>query len=58
MATRSMLKSVDIKNKKLGKALVTALEKAESRETRDVPYSRNVDYLQKDKIRDFFGEKR
>ena len=57
MATRSMLKTVDIKTKKLGRNFVAALEKAESREVRDVPYSRNVDYLQKDKIKDFFGEK-
>lgn len=56
MATRSILKSVDIKSKKLGERFVTALEVAENCNIKDVPYSRNVTYLQKEKIKDFFGE--
>lgn len=57
MATKSILKSVDIKSKKLGRDFVATLEKAEGRNVKDVPYSRNVSYLAKDKIKDFFGEK-
>ena len=57
MATKSILKNVDIKSKRLGGEFVNALERTIERKTKEIVYSRTVTNLQKDKIRDFFGEK-
>ncbi|WP_418830666.1 hypothetical protein [Ruminococcus sp.] len=57
MATRSILKDVDIKSKRLGENFVRALEQTIEQKPKEVLYSRTVTNLQKDKIRDFFGEK-
>ena len=40
MATKSILKNVDIKDKKLGKSLVIALENAAGKHAKDVQLSR------------------
>ena len=40
MATKSILKNVNIKNPKLGKSLVVALENASGKKSKDVTLSR------------------
>ncbi len=40
MATKSILKNVDIKDKKLGKSLVVALENAKNKHSEQVSLSR------------------
>ena len=40
MATKSILKNVDIKDKKLGKSLVIALENAAGKHSKEVTLSR------------------
>ena len=57
MATNSMLKNVDIKSKRLGGEFVNALEFTIEIKPKEFVYSRTLTNLQKDKIRDFFGEK-
>ena len=39
MATKSILKNVDIKDKKLAKSLITALENAKGKKAKDVDSS-------------------
>lgn len=51
MATKSILKSVDIKDKKLGKSLVIALENAAGKHSRDVQLSRTYEDVRGDKLR-------
>ncbi len=43
MATKSILKNVDIKDKKLGKSLVIALENAAKKQAKDVQLSRTYE---------------
>lgn len=57
MATKSILKNVDIKSKRLGKGFVSALELAKRRNGKQVQFSQNVDYLSKENVKDFFGDK-
>ena len=57
MATKSILKNIDIKSKGLGENFVRALERSIEQKPKEILYSRTVTNLQKDKIRDFFGEK-
>lgn len=51
MATKSILKNVDIKDKKLGKALVIALENASNKHSKDVQLSRTYEDIRGDKLR-------
>lgn len=51
MATKSILKSVDIKDKKLGKSLVIALEKAADKHAKNVQLSRTYEDAKGDKLR-------
>lgn len=51
MATKSILKNVDIKDKKLGKALVVALEHAADKHSKDVQLSRTYEDVRGDKLR-------
>lgn len=51
MATKSILKNVDIKDKKLGKSLVIALENAAGKHAKDVPLSRTYEDVRGDKLR-------
>ena len=57
MATKSILKNVDIKEKKLGKSLVVALENAAGKKSRNVTLSRTYSDVHGDKIREIFGQK-
>jgi len=51
MATKSILKNVDIKDKKLSKSLVIALEKAAGKHAKDVKLSRTYEDIRGDKLR-------
>ena len=56
MATKSILKNVDIKDKKLGKSLVIALENAAGKRSRDVQLSRTYEDVRGDKLRSILGK--
>lgn len=51
MATKSILKNVDIKDKKLGKSLVIALEHAAGKHAKDVELSRTYEDVRGEKLR-------
>lgn len=51
MATKSILKNVDIKDKKLGKSLVIALENAAGKHAKDVQLSRTYEDVRGEKLR-------
>ena len=54
MATKSILKNVDIKDKKLGKSLIIALESAAGKHSKDVTLSRRYDDVRGEKIKKIF----
>lgn len=56
MATKSILKNVDIRDKKLGKALVVALESAASKNAKEVVLSRTYKEIRGDKINEIFSK--
>lgn len=51
MATKSILKNIDIKDKELGKSLVIALENATRAHAKDVQLSRTYEDVCGDKLR-------
>lgn len=51
MATKSILKNVDIKDKRLGKSLVIALEHAAGKHAKDVQLSRTYEDVRGEKLR-------
>ncbi|MBD5478675.1 MAG: hypothetical protein HDR14_05180 [Lachnospiraceae bacterium] len=55
MATKSILKNVDIKDKKLGKSLVIALENAAKKQAKDVQLSRTYEDVKGDKLRNILS---
>lgn len=57
MATKSILKEVTIRDKRLGFAFVEALENAQNKKSEPVQISRNCTELTGDKIKDFFGKR-
>ena len=57
MATKSILKNVDIKDKKLGKSLIIALESAAGKHSKDVTLSRRYDDVRGEKIKKILGVK-
>ena len=57
MATKSILKNVDIKDKRLGKSLVVALENAAGKKSKDVTLSRTYSDIHGEKIKEIFGKK-
>lgn len=54
MATKSILKNINIKEKKLGKSLVIALENAAGKHSKDVQLTRTYEEVQSDKLRMIF----
>lgn len=56
MATKSILKNVDIREKKLGKSLVVALENAAGKKAKEVALSRTYKEIRGDKINEIFGK--
>lgn len=57
MATKSILKNVDIKDKKLGKQLVIALENASSKKSKQVTLSRTYQDIRGEKIKEVLNKK-
>lgn len=57
MATKSILKNVDIKDKKLGKSLVVALENAYGKSAKKVSLTRTYSDIRGERIKDIFGDK-
>ncbi|MCI7349299.1 MAG: hypothetical protein MSH60_00915 [Ruminococcus sp.] len=58
MATKSILKSIVIKDKKTGNALVNALENARNKTSKDVTFSRAVRTADDETISKIFGERK
>lgn len=56
MATKSILKNVDIKDKKLGKSLIMALESAAGKHTKEVQLSRTYEDVKGEKLRSIFNK--
>lgn len=54
MATKSILKNVDIKDRKLGKSLVIALENAAGKRAKDVTLSRTYEDVKGEKLKSIF----
>lgn len=57
MATKSILKDVCFWDKLLCRGFATALEHAKEKKSKEVRLSRTCQTIQKDKIKDFFGDK-
>ena len=57
MATKSILKDVRFRDKSLCRGFATALEHAKGKKSKEVGISRTCQTIQKDKIKDFFGDK-
>lgn len=56
MATKSIFKNVDIRDKTSGRLLVCALENAEKKQERAVKMSKPVKQINKDQIISIFGK--
>lgn len=52
MATKSILKNVDIKDKTLGKSLLSALENASGKSSKEVEMTRTYTDVHGEKIKD------
>lgn len=57
MATKSVLKAIYVKKEKPAHALISALENASSKKTKDVLISRPCATLEKDEVLEMFGRK-
>jgi hypothetical protein len=55
MATKSILKNIDIKDRKMGRALIFALEKSEAKKDKEVELTRICREIKGEKIKDIFG---
>lgn len=55
MATKSMLKNIDIKDTKLAHQLILALENASSKQSKNVTLSRTYQDVRGEKIKEVFG---
>lgn len=55
MATKSITKNIDIRDKTLGKSLVNALENAKGKKSKEVEYSKAYREIRGDKIKKIFG---
>ena len=56
MATRSILKNININKRKLINAFVTAMEHAQEKTAKDVQYSRTVSDVKGDELKKIFGD--
>lgn len=56
MATKSILKNVDIKDKKLGKSLVIALEHAANKHSKSVQLTRTYEEVRGEKLRSILAK--
>ena len=56
MSAKSILKSVNIKEKHMGKNFVSALENAQNKHSKDVVLSKVCETVKKQDIKKLFGE--
>ncbi len=56
MATKSVLKDVDIRDKDMARLLVEALESSENRVSKEICFNKNVNEIDKSQIINIFGE--
>ena len=54
MATKSILKNINIKNNRLGRNFVNALEKAQSNEIKEIKLDKKFRNVKKDEIKELF----
>lgn len=57
MATKSIIKNIDIRDRKLCRTFVSALENAQGKKGKDVTLSRSFTEVRGEKIKELFGEK-
>lgn len=57
MATKSILKNIDIKDRKMGRAIISALENSKNKKSKNVVLSRTCVEVKGEKIKDIFGDK-
>lgn len=55
MATKSILKNIDIRERRMGRALILALEKSEAKKGKQIELSRICREIKGEKIKDIFG---
>lgn len=55
MATKSILKNIDIKDRRLGRAFVSALENAENKASKEVNYSKACTTATRSQVKTIFG---
>lgn len=55
MATKSMLKTISIKDKKLSRTFVEVLERSQTAKSKEVNFTRQCTELKGDKVKAFFG---
>ncbi len=56
MATKSILKDINIRDKRLARSFIVALEQAESKPDICVDLSKSVNVIKKDQIKKLFGK--
>lgn len=56
MATKSIYKNINVKDKKFGHALISALENAQNKKAKDVQLSRTFSEANKRQLEDIFKE--
>lgn len=56
MATKSILKNIDIKEKSMGRSIILALENAEGKKEKEIKLSRSCKEIKGSKIKDIFGD--
>ena len=55
MATKSILKDINVKEKNFGRSLVNALENSKGKHSKDVQLSRTYSEITGEKIKQLFG---
>jgi hypothetical protein len=57
MATKSILKNIDIKDKKMARLIISALEYSKDKRSKNVVLRRTCQELKGGNIKDLFGDK-
>lgn len=57
MATKSIMKNISIKNRKMGYAIVSALENSKRKKSKDVILQHTCEEIKGEKINQIFGDK-
>lgn len=58
MATKSILKNVNINDRHLGRNFVSALENAESKSSKEIVISKSCSVVKRDQVKSLFGAKK